>query len=528
LQTPSTPAAPSPTPTPTPPPAPTPPPTPAPPLTLSITSPELQKTLAAGDEIEFTVTGSWSGGTVSDPFIQLVSGNSHFIDTARFTSGNGRSFTLAFDSLPDLSPGAHSGTLTLRACEDAACARPIGNATAAVAYRITVSRVEPWGTFQGNVAHNGSVPVILNPARFRTIWSWTRPVVDEPLGGINPVASADGKVFVSTDVYFGTAILHALDEKTGTEAWRYSFGNMPSLNPPAVAGGKVYLATMGHSDTWLYQFDAATGAFGYKAPFESQWGHIFAPTVFAEHVLVNGGYYGGQIYAFKLADGSLAWKTASAGDDDMTTPTAVGSQVLYYSGSTLEIFDRASGASTATVVDPTTNLAGYSYHAAPMLGGRNNVVAFSGGSFSGRASANVEHFDERQLVSFNLGTRSFEWASPNKYLTQPAVADGVIYAGGSNPLTLDALDEVSGKVLWRWRGTGADNSFHRNLIVTKSHLFVSTDRAVYAIDLKTHQAVWSYPMPGMLALSASTPTRVLYVATGARESDGKLVAIRLN
>ena len=53
---------------------------------------------------------------------------------------------------------------------------------------------------------------------------------------------------------------------------------------------------------------------------------------------------------------------------------------------------------------------------------------------------------------------------------------------------------------------------------------VSTDANVYAIDLSTHQSVWQYGQPGMLAISGGS---TLYIATGATISDGRLVAIRL-
>ena len=89
---------------------------------------------------------------------------------------------------------------------------------------------------------------------------------------------------------------------------------------------------------------------------------------------------------------------------------------------------------------------------------------------------------------------------------------------------MDAIDEASGKVLWSWTPPGAGEAFHRNIIATRNLLFFSTDQQVYALDLASKKVVWTYPQPGMLALSAN---RTLYIATGARESDGKLVAIRL-
>jgi outer membrane protein assembly factor BamB len=92
-------------------------------------------------------------------------------------------------------------------------------------------------------------------------------------------------------------------------------------------------------------------------------------------------------------------------------------------------------------------------------------------------------------------------------------------------MSLDAIDEATGKVLWSWIPSGTDStSFHRNIVVTDNLLFVGTDKAVFALDLATKAPVWSYPKPGMLAISAG---RTLYIVTGATASDGGLVAIKL-
>jgi outer membrane protein assembly factor BamB len=92
-------------------------------------------------------------------------------------------------------------------------------------------------------------------------------------------------------------------------------------------------------------------------------------------------------------------------------------------------------------------------------------------------------------------------------------------------MSLDAIDEATGQVLWSWAPTGnEDTTFHRNIVVTRNILFVSTDKSVYALDLATKTPVWSYPQPGMLAISAD---RTLYIATGASESNGSLVAVKL-
>jgi outer membrane protein assembly factor BamB len=209
----------------------------------------------------------------------------------------------------------------------------------------------------------------------------------------------------------------------------------------------------------------------------------------------------------------------------MFAPAADAAAVYHYNGLALYVIDRATGTTSFSISDPFGKDASHAYHGSPVVGGRKNVLAFAGGAFSGRASSNVEQYEQRVISSFNLDSKTHEWASNNAYMTAPAVANGVVYAGLNAPMSLDAIDEASGKVLWSWTPSGGgDTSFHRNVVVTNNLLFVSTDRAVYAIDLASKNQVWSYPQPGMLAISAN---RTLYIATGATSSDGGLVAIRL-
>ncbi len=96
----------------------------------------------------------------------------------------------------------------------------------------------------------------------------------------------------------------------------------------------------------------------------------------------------------------------------------------------------------------------------------------------------------------------------------------------NDPKSLDAIDEATGQVLWSWLPGPSDTTeFHHNVIVTKNLAFVSAEQAVYAIDLATHKPVWSWPTPGVIAISGSG---TLYVVEDYRESPaGKLLAFRL-
>jgi outer membrane protein assembly factor BamB len=494
---------------------------------VTLTSPSLSIDLAAGDEIPSNVDGSWSGTSVqpSNVYLHARDTAGRFATPASKSGSSGSTFSFTLYTQPGVAAGTHSGTIEVRACRDPNCMDPYPGASATVDYTLNVAVVTDWETHQRDAAHRGYVPIWLNPSRFAKAWEWSREFDGEPIGGINAVVTRSGRVYVTKDVYFGQGVLYALNESSGTEVWRVSFGQVPALNPPAISDGRVFAAVTGHEDTFLWAFDANTGTYLHKSAFEGQWPHILAPTVYGDRVYTGGGYYGGMTYSFATADGSRTWEYNAGGVWDMFTPAVDDTYVYHHNGSALYLINRSTGTTAAIIGDPFGSTFGYSYHGAPMIGGRNNVISFAGGTFSGRASSNVEQYDQRVLSSFNINTGSYEWSTPYAYLTVPAVANGVIYAARNTSMSLDAIDETTGQVLWSWVPTGnGDTSFHRNIVLTRNILFVSTDRAVYALDLATRTPVWSYPKPGMLAISAD---RTLYIATGARESDGRLVAVKM-
>lgn len=512
-------------------PAPTPMPTPAPALPsvqLTLSSATVSREFSSGDVIEVLVAGTWAGSNLpsaSQVFLDVNVPAGGLAAPKPILVGPTSGFQAVLYTMANLPVGSRSGTIELRACKDAVCSAVYPGSAVNLPYTFKVSPSRDWAMHQRDARHSGYLPITLDAGKFSLAWQWRRAPGVEPIGGINPVVTGNNKVYVTTDVYHGEGALYALAESDGSEQWRRSLGKVPALGPPAASQGRVYAAVTGHDATALWAFEAATGNFVYKSAFSGQWPNVLAPTVDGDRVYTGAGYYGGETYSFSTDTGVRNWTHAAGGVRDMFTPAVDANFVYHYNGLALFVIDRASGATTQSISDPFGKDAEHSYHGAPMLGERKNAIAFSGGAFSGRASSNVEQYEQRVLSSFNLESRTFEWASGHSYLTAPAVAKGVIYAARNLPMSLDAIDETTGKVLWSWAPGGTEDSgFHRNIVVTDNLLFVSTDKGVVALDLATRTPVWRYPKPGMLAISAGG---TLYIATGAKESDGGLVAIRL-
>lgn len=443
------------------------------------------------------------------------------------TRVDGRQFRVQVRVAEGLAEGSYRGYLELKTCLDEECLGAVARGTLYVPYEVTIEdpakfALGEWETFQRDAGHTGYVPASFRPSMFAYKWQWRRPT-GGVLGFINAVATAPGLVFVSDDEYHGSPSLRALREDNGAEVWQQTFQNYPALNPPASADGKVYVATTGHQQTFLWAFDANTGAPVFQNTFAAQWPNVLAPTIHGGRVYTNGGYYGGGVYAYDATGGDLEWSMFS-GDDDMTTPAVDESRAYHYDGTALVTYDVETGARLSTTFDPYSPGQGYSHHGAPMLGLPDSVTTFSGGAFSGRASSSVEQFAARPLVNFSVDNNLARWRTSRAYITQPATANGVVYAGSNSPKSFDAIDEATGQVLWSWVPPPSDLKFHRNVVVTDNLVFVSTDRAIYALDLTTRRPVWSYPTPGMMAISGGG---TLYIVEGAREPTGRLIAISL-
>jgi len=429
------------------------------------------------------------------------------------------SYLVQLTTASGLSPGVHDGALTVRVCRDSVCSAEHPASPESVPYHLSVGShthltplvpfegVAEWSMYQANAAHTGYLPVTLDPAKFLPRWIW-RPA-DSEAARPGAVATAGGDVFTAVGGFFGPVSLVALKEADGTVHWEHSFGERFALNPPAVVDGKVHLASSGHQDTFMWTLHADGSGVLAQTPFYSQWEHYFAPTVHAGSVYTNGGYYGGA-NAFNASTGAGEWFVPLNQYDEWTP--AVDDQYVYaYLGdSGLNVIDRVAGTLAFVIDDPEFDWAGWSVHASPIITQPGKVVTINGLNWYGN-----------DLIRFDVATQSIDWSMPGRFMTQPAVAGGVIYVGNDEYRALEARSAATGALLWSWElPAGDDTGFRWNVVATDNVIFVSTAQQVYAVATATHALVWSYPYGGELALS---PSGVLYVT----RDDGALGAINL-
>ena len=489
-------------------PAPPPPPPPPPPPAPVVTPNPLLISVEANDQGEISIRAQVSETAavyfgVNDP-------QGRFQNDTEFLSQVGSAYNIRLRTLAISTPGNYTGTLTLWVCDWSPCTSGTqGNHSAAtVPYTITVtpevllqpvptvSGLPEWETFQGNAGHTGHVPVTLDASRFVPRWSWSLPSGSTTT--LRPVTAGSGKVFVSASGYFITSTLYALNEFDGSLAWKHDFGDVFALNDPAAWGGRVFVATSGHEDTAMWSLDIADGTVKFRTDFDAQWEHYLAPTVKNGYVYTNGGYYGGM-YAFKGATGAQRF-FAGLEQYDLWTPAVDDTQAYAYAGYNFFAVNRLTGERTVTIRNNTFNWSGYSLNMSPVLPGDGSVLVVDG-VFNNAHSNHLIRYDPTQGGEW--------WRVDGTFTSNPVVSGSTVYVLNSTSNQLEARDLATGAIRWTWVVGNAQESLPvGNLVLTDNLIFVSTNVATYAIDLATHQPVWSTAHVGSLAISSN---KVLYI-----------------
>ncbi len=342
-----------------------------------------------------------------------------------------------------------------------------------------------WPMYQADARHTGYRPVTIDPAAFVPRWTSNLGVT-----AYWSIAAAEDKVFC---LKTPGPTLVALDRATGATLWSHEFQSMFYVGPPSYADGSVYVQTSTASDMYVWAFDAGTGALQFHSKGFTQFGVFLAPTIADGRLYTTGGSFDGA-YSVDAVTGDNLWMNDRLAQYDRWA-AAVDSAFIYVfmnpSDTRLYAIDRASGALAYTIVDTDPYVLNPLGSSSPVLGSPGRAYAVSRG----------------RLRGYDLVSHAEAWTLNRNFIGQPAFANGVIYSNDGGALT--ALDELTHTVLWSWRPPAG--SLIDGIVVTNSHAFVSNGGTTYAIDLASHEATWSYPAGGILAIAE----RMLYIVTPA-------------
>jgi hypothetical protein len=339
----------------------------------------------------------------------------------------------------------------------------------------SVPQAKTWSTYQGNASHNGFVAQRISVSDLTPRWSLTSTALR------GTIAVADGKLFGTSFTYDSStnssvASLRAMDMYDGHLVWQKQYASVDSINSPAYLDGKVYFQTGGHSNAFLRGIDANNGDLLFKSSYGNQWSTYHAPTVTQDGVYLAGGMYGGA-YRFNKDSGQEEW-FHTLEQEDGWTPAVRDSKVY--------LFKRAGLIKASTTTGETLNEISTEYSA---YSAYTPVLGFVDDAYAVRNNA---------LVAFDTEANKVSWTLTGGNYQQPAV--GIAILAVINSGALNVLNSKTGQLLWAWE-PDSGQSIQSNIVITPNLIFVADNVNTYAIDIQTHQRVWSYEATGSLTLS---------------------------
>lgn len=350
-----------------------------------------------------------------------------------------------------------------------------------------------WTMYRGDAGRTGYVQTSLNAANFAQAWSVPITFQSSGTGSwYEQGVTIDGtRAFITAlEGYAPAGNYHvmALNLADGTEAWRRTIQGraFDGVSSPSYMNGTVYVNRAGHSGISggtdadlpkLIAINSVTGAIKWETPYSAQWGENFRPIPTGSQVFAAGGYYGG-FYGYNGTTGAQQWFNPNSTWDPANANVAVDDLYVYVHGNR---YHRSSGAPAGPIMHP----AGASLF--------NPVVHGDERFFATQISSGASGF-----AAFDAVTLQRLWEHPTpSYVRNAAVSDQHIALLVGNNLTL--LDRQTGTPTGiTWNGP---SSLWSDLVLTDSHVFLSSNAQVYAVSLATGQSVWTGPVGGELGLS---------------------------
>jgi outer membrane protein assembly factor BamB len=321
---------------------------------MTVQSGAIARVIAKDTSVEIEVTAQAANFTPTGTLYASASDGAGLVQApVAIRANGGGSYTFVLDTVASKADGHYTGNLTIKLCSDQACGAAQAVPSISVPFDVTVqgrdsawpgdklsalsawSGVPDWATFQGNNAHTGYVPVEVKPDQM--LLRWKRAAVNGSTSGysasMSPLVTSNGRFFASSDKK-----LTAYQESDGKPVWSYDTSGLayPSVNPPAVDGGVVYMAAGQQSSTFMMSFDGADGTLRMKSAMSSQWENYLSPVVQGGGVYTNAGSYGG-LYAFATSGERLF--VGALSQTSMWSPAADARAIYAYTGDALTLFE---------------------------------------------------------------------------------------------------------------------------------------------------------------------------------------------
>lgn len=372
---------------------------------------------------------------------------------------------------------------------------------------------ESWVGYGGGGTRTGYMPVSLDPAKFNA--RWTRWVVSPTNSWGESLYLGQGLIALpELDVGGGPSGRNAsvISLKDGTELWRAALPEYP-------------LQVIGHGDR-LY-WEAPTGrvmvtsttAGTVLGDHTAKGNTAVAPgwTVAGGRLLMPTDPEVNYLSALDVADiktpvwtttltdrivgmNYASWGVTADADTGVTYVNAGGVYRM------LRLSDGGIQAEARVPTREDLDLLGQAWvHQAPVLPDDGMSAILLSHRDLMRGSAVQNH-----LTVVDRTTGAQRWDATGQFMDHPVTANGVVYVSNQSTKAVEARSLADGSLLWTWPMPSTDGFWQRQMVLTDTHLFVSTDKQTVAIDLATRTAAWQVPVGGWLGM---TPEGVLVVVS---------------
>ena len=361
---------------------------------------------------------------------------------------------------------------------------------------------QSWQTYGRNEKHNNYIPGEVGTRRFGRLWQHV--VADHPdRGGIVTAHLAvgstavvdNGQVFISR----GRWAIESLSLDTGELMWRKEFDNSyRNISPPAIANGRVYANLYGHSqssnspDPALVALNARSGFEIFRTEHPGQSSSGSQPVIHDGSVFMPGGLYGGMD-RYDAATGEHQWFGTVKQDYDWA-PAVFGDNVFYYESRTSGSFGTLVGRSIETgevailIVDETAQRS-------------NQHTLMPVFDDNGIAYVDVDEFGigNTRIVAFDTNSGSVAWET-NSLLTRFGPLEMATDGNSLFAMSTWRLQEFDSETGASVRSWDFEDSLEESIILSDSHVMVSTSTETISINRETGEIDWTIPLSGKLSL----------------------------
>jgi hypothetical protein len=376
---------------------------------------------------------------------------------------------------------------------------------------VPIAADENWSTLQRDPGHTGYLPASFSAASFTDAWTITTD------GPPSEVAARSGSVFFN-DLHADKHVYtHSVATSNGSPLWAFDIGQgnyAPGRRPhgPAYANGRV--ASISYNQTSsaspMQVINAATGGYVSTPTYDAQFSDGSVPTMVGDEIFFTSGYYGNAIFNANAATGDRIWGTTSAGQYGgyvmQGESVAVDQYYVYFFQAGSIVVLKRDGSLAKFIQNPffTRNFISYygEYVGAPMLDSAGRIYVFTD---------NRQRGDALPIAAFSLFADKPLWRTGFSYVGDPAVRGDRLYGVRSSSTIVDLVDTSTGLVAASIN-VGGNSNLTSNVIVSDSHLFVSSPTTTFAVDLTKSDfpVVWKTSFGGALAI---TPEGYLIIST---------------